>query len=248
MGCSLPNTRTKIRTVIGEIIDSIRETDAVSSIVDNGDGTATINTSNTGNLTVNDSIGLNPVIEVGGTDYSVKSLVANTSFTVTFSGSVPSGSTWKAKAPYFFYGNPIQISNENDRINNTNAKYPAIILFENGNSVQPFEETSPIDTTETLQLFFMNTANYRDWTIDEFYENVIDEMEDLSFDFIQACRDYIHTEELTGSATRERISKWGVTVVRAAGQSKDTIFNNDLSGISLNFDLPISKSLNYECE
>lgn len=247
MACTLPTSRTKIRAVVSTIIDSMRENGTIDSIVDNGDGTATITTTSTGSVQANDTIGENPFITIGGNDYAVKSLVADTSFTVRFTGSVPSGTEWKAKAPYLYFGNPIEMSNEIDRETNANAKYPAVIVFEDGTSTQPLDEESPIDTVESLQMFFMDIANYSDWVIDEFYENVIDRMEELSFDFVQACRDYQHTEELEGNATRQRVSKWGVSVVRTSGNSQDTIFNDKLSGVSLNLDLPISKSLNYEC-
>ena len=161
--------------------------------------------------------------------------------------ALPSGSTWNAVAPYVYYGKPIQTSNEIDKEQNPNAKYPAIIVFENGSSVQELEPTSTIESTESLEMFFVDIANYEDWLIDDFYSNVVNAMEDLSYEFVNACRQYKYIEELTATATRERISKWGVRLIRSGKGSADTIFNDNLSGVSLRIDLPISRALNDEC-
>ncbi len=174
------------------------------------------------------------------------SLSVFTEITVNFT-ALPSGPTWTSDAPYVYYGNPIQMSNEIDKEQNPNAKYPAIIVFENGNSVQELEPISTIESTESLEMFFVDIANYEDWLIDDFYSNVVNAMEDLSYEFVDACRQYKYIEELTATATRERISKWGVRLIRSGKGSADTIFNDNLSGVSLRIDLPISRALNDEC-
>jgi hypothetical protein len=244
MGCTPKTTRTKIREIIDTVVDLMRKKGTVSSIVDNGNGTATFSTDSTEGIVIGDLV--NSFITIGSESFEVVSFTADTDITVKFT-TLPSGTEWISDAPYVFYGNPIQISNEIDMEMKPNAKYPAIIVFENGNSVQSLEPLSTIETTESLEMYFMDQANYEDWTIDEFYSNVINEMEDLSFDFVEACRTYKYIEELTGFASRERISKWGVTVLRSGKGSSDTIFNDNLSGVVLNIDLPISRALNDEC-
>jgi hypothetical protein len=244
MGCTAKTTRTKLREIIETVVDLMRKKGTVSSVVDNGNGTATFSTDSTDGLTV--GLEENPFIEVGGVSYEVVSFTADTDITVNFS-TLPSGSTWTADAPYVYHGNPIQISNEIDKEMNPNAKYPAIIVFENGNSIQELAPTSTIESTESLEMFFVDMANYNDWLIEDFYSNVVNAMEDLSYDFVDACRNYKYIEELTGTATRERISKWGVQVLRSGKGSADTIFNDNLSGVSLRIDLPISRALNDEC-
>lgn len=245
MGCILPN-RTFLAELVSDIIDEIRERADISSIIDNGDGTALINTTKTGTVDVDGAY--TPYITIDGDDYQVIAVAPNVSFTIRFTGALPSGSEWVSASPYFYYGNPIQMSNEIDKkANNDNVKYPAIIMFESGNSSQPFGETSPIETIESLELYFMDVANYEDWAIDDFYSKVINKMYQLSIDFTNACEVFPHVDLLTGSGTRQRISKWGVEVVRNGAGSGDMIFNDNLSGIQLLFDLPISKSLNNEC-
>ncbi len=244
MSCTPKTTRTKLREIINTIVDLFRKTGSVSAVVDNGNGTATFATDSTDGLTVGDCE--NPFISVGGVSYEVVSFTADTDITVNFT-ALPSGSTWTSDAPYVYYGNPIQMSNEIDKEQNPNAKYPAIIVFENGNSVQELEPISTIESTESLEMFFVDIANYEDWLIDDFYSNVVNAMEDLSYEFVDACRQYKYIEELTATATRERISKWGVRLIRSGKGSADTIFNDNLSGVSLRIDLPISRALNDEC-
>jgi len=244
MSCTPKTTRTKLREIINTIVDLFRKTGSVSAVVDNGNGTATFATDSTDGLTVGDCE--NPFVSVGGVSYEVVSFIADTDITVNFT-ALPSGSTWTSDAPYVYYGNPIQMSNEIDKEQNPNAKYPAIIVFENGNSVQELEPISTIESTESLEMFFVDIANYEDWLIDDFYSNVVNAMEDLSYEFVDACRQYKYIEELTATATRERISKWGVRLIRSGKGSADTIFNDNLSGVSLRIDLPISRALNDEC-
>jgi len=244
MSCTPKTTRTKLREIINTIVDLFRKTGSVSAVVDNGNGTATFATDSTDGLTVGDCE--NPFVSVGGVSYEVVSFTADTDITVNFT-ALPSGSTWTSDAPYVYYGNPIQMSNEIDKEQNPNAKYPAIIVFENGNSVQELEPISTIESTESLEMFFVDIANYEDWLIDDFYSNVVNAMEDLSYEFVDACRQYKYIEELTATATRERISKWGVRLIRSGKGSADTIFNDNLSGVSLRIDLPISRALNDEC-
>ncbi len=244
MSCTPKTTRTKLREIINTIVDLFRKTGSVSAVVDNGNGTATFATDSTDGLTVGDCE--NPFVSVGGVSYEVVSFTADTDITVNFT-ALPSGPTWTSDAPYVYYGNPIQMSNEIDKEQNPNAKYPAIIVFENGNSVQELEPISTIESTESLEMFFVDIANYEDWLIDDFYSNVVNAMEDLSYQFVDACREYKYIEELTATATRERISKWGVRLIRSGKGSADTIFNDNLSGVSLRIDLPISRALNDEC-
>jgi len=244
MSCTPKTTRTKLREIINTIVDLFRKTGSVSAVVDNGNGTATFATDSTDGLTVGDCE--NPFVSVGGVSYEVVSFTNNTDITVNFT-ALPSGSTWTSDAPYVYYGNPIQMSNEIDKEQNPNAKYPVIIVFENGNSVQELEPISTIESTESLEMFFVDIANYEDWLIDDFYSNVVNAMEDLSYEFVDACRQYKYIEELTATATRERISKWGVRLIRSGKGSADTIFNDNLSGVSLRIDLPISRALNDEC-
>ncbi len=244
MSCTPKTTRTKLREIINTIVDLFRKTGSVSAVVDNGNGTATFATDSTDGLTVGDCE--NPFVSVGGVSYEVVSFTADTDITVNFT-ALPSGPTWTSDAPYVYYGNPIQMSNEIDKEQNPNAKYPAIIVFENGNSVQELEPISTIESTESLEMFFVDIANYEDWLIDDFYSNVVNAMEDLSYEFVDACRQYKYIEELTATATRERISKWGVRLIRSGKGSADTIFNDNLSGVSLRIDLPISRALNDEC-
>lgn len=244
MSCTNKTTRTKLREIINSVVDLMRKKGSVSNVVDNSNGTYTFTTDSTAGLNV--GLEENPFIDINGTSYEVVSFTTNSDITVR-STTIPSGSEWIADAPYVYHGNPIQISNEIDQELNPNAKYPALIVFENGNSVQELEPTSTIESTESLEMFFVDIANYNDWLIEDFYSNVINAMEDLSYDFVDACREYKYIEELTGTATRERISKWGVQVLRSGKGSADTIFNDNLSGVSLRIDLPISRALNDEC-
>lgn len=248
MGCTAP-TRTTIETLVGNIIDKMRETASVSSIVDLGGGVAQINTSDTGTLTISDEgETVNPYVTIGGTSYQVVAVVADTSFNVKYSGGLPSGSTWKADAPYFFKGNLIDQSQEIDRTKDFNQKYPAIIMPEI-TSIRLIND--PLDINEmvaSISLFFMNLANYEDWSIDDFYTKVVDKMELLAIDFNTEADKHRHTGELDDfDATINKISKWGVFTIINGADGQETLFNDNLSGVQYSIDLPVKRSLNSEC-
>lgn len=248
MGCTAP-TRTTIETVVGNIIDLMRETASISSIVDLGGGQATINTSDTGTIAITDEgATVNPYITIGGTSYKVVAVVSDTSFTVEYSGGLPSGSTWKADAPYFFKGNLIDQSQEIDRTKDFNKKYPAIILPE---VTRIRYINNPLDINEmiaSVDLFFMNLCNYEDWAIEDFYTKVVDKMEIMALDFNTKADGYRYVGELDDSdATINKISKWGVQVFRNGADGQDTLFNDNLGGVQYSIDLPIKRSLNSEC-
>jgi len=107
--------------IFDNIIDNLRATGTIASfIVDNG--YTTVNTVN--------SLKNGEVVTMESKDYVISN-VKSTSFKVL--GTVLTAETWKAKAPYYLYGHPIELFNtlaEKDG-NDTfkYQKYPLIFLW-----------------------------------------------------------------------------------------------------------------------
>jgi len=224
---------TSIINLVSSIIDGIRDTSLISSISNVGN-IYTINTPDTKRLVIGD------FISISGNNYKILTLTINTKFTV--SSTIPIiGSTWTALAPYFFYGTPIMISNSIDHIKDYQEKYPIIVLFETMPAVVNDDETKNLERTVSLEMYFCNEANFKDWDSSEYYSNVIDKMQVYIDDFIKQCENTANIG-LLSSHSETSFSKWNLKRL----DTGTNVFNAELSAIKLEIDLPILKTL--ECE
>jgi hypothetical protein len=222
---------TNIVDLVGTLIENIRDTHAIISITNVGN-TYTINTAETHSLAVGD------YVKISGTDYKIITLTNDTKFTVTSTTAI-TGTIWTALAPYYFYGTPIMIANTIDKITDYQNKYPVIVLFETmpaDSNDGYIDKESPIERTVALEMYFMDEANYSDWASEDYYSNVINDMQTLVDSFIAECQINVQI----GSFTKHKetnYSKWNLVRL----DTGKNVFNAQLSGIGLNISLPIKK-------
>lgn len=138
------------------LIDKIREFGAITAITNTSGTTFLIETPETKSLTVGD------YVKISGNDYKITTLTTDVSFTVESSISIV-GLLWQAKAPYFFYGDAIFISNQLSKIKDYQLKYPIIVLFETSPADVDDNDLSNIDRILTLDMCFLNEADYENW-------------------------------------------------------------------------------------
>jgi len=224
---------TNVVNLIGTIIDSFRDTYAITSITHVGT-TYTINTADTKRLAVGS------YVSISGNNYEVLTLIANTSFTISSAINVI-GTSWKALAPYYFYGTPIMISNTLDKYKNYKQKFPVIVLFETMPAVVNDDTSLNIERVVSLEMYFCNEANFKDWDSSEYYSNVIDKMQTYVDDFITKISNHRQIGILD-KHNETPYSKWNLVRL----DTGKNVFNSELSGIKLEIDLPILKTL--ECE
>jgi len=219
--------------IIDSLIDSIRETAAISSITHVGT-VYTILTADTGQLVAGD------YVTITGVTYKIDSVTTNVNFTVTSTSAVV-GSTWKAAAPYYFYGTAIQISNTLDKIKDDYYKYPAIVLMETMPARVNDDPMASIERVVSLDMFFVDRAKYSNWSSDEYYTYVIDKMQAYIDSFIDECEDS-SLVSLPDNHRETPHSKWNLVRL----DSGKNVFNAELSGIQLEIDLNFFKG--FECE
>jgi hypothetical protein len=108
--------------IIGTLVDRMRETAAITNIVDNTDGTYTITAdpktlANGDYVTITGTVGFNnptDQTDVNSAGYMISN-VTSTTFDITkTSGTAIPGTfgTWKANEPYFEYGRWIEVDQE----------------------------------------------------------------------------------------------------------------------------------------
>ena len=219
---------TNIPNFIESIINLIRDTYSISSITNVGT-TYTINTSNTKRLVVGDYVKINSI------EYKILTLTINSEFTISSTSAV-TGTSWIASAPYFYYGNPIMISNTLDKIRDYQNKFPVIVLFETMPADVDDDENSQVERTVSLQFYFADQANYADWSYEQYYSEVINPLQDYVDEFINALKNHLRIGDLT-KHKETPYSKWSLI----NSETGKNVFNSQLSAIGIAIDLPILK-------
>ena len=234
--------RITVETLIKNVVDKLREsrTGAIYSVVQNGNE-YTLNTLKTFDIKKGN------FISVLGFSVYVVEVVENVSITVETSNDLTTAVKWNALQPYFYYGDPIDMNNEITAGNNDqDTKYPAVIMFEVKRSKYSIQRSDLIDFTPRLRLFFMDQANYADSTINDLYQTV-DSMQDLAEEFIDQLGITPHIYVQDSDYNLNKHSKWGVKVIKNGKANSETIFDNNLTGVEIEIDVPIAKSLQFSC-
>jgi len=234
--------RITVETLIKNVVDKLRasRTAAISSVVKNGNE-YTLNTLKTFDIEKGN------FISVLGFSVYVVEVVENVSIKVETSNNLTTAVKWEALQPYFYYGDPIDMNNEiTAGSNDQDTKYPAVIMFEVKRSKYSIQRSDLIDFTPRLRLFFMDQANYSDSTINDLYKTV-DSMQDLAEEFINQLGITPHIYVQDSDYNLNKHSKWGVKVIRSSRQQSETLFDNNLTGVEIEIDVPIAKSLQFSC-
>jgi len=107
--------------IIGAVIDSMRETDTITGSVETSPGIYVIDSKN----------GLKDFdyITIDDVDYQVSS-VSDTNYTINSDPLLDfTGKTWKAKAPYYLHGHPLEIVNRLNKKNKGVYSYQKYTLI-----------------------------------------------------------------------------------------------------------------------
>lgn len=225
------------KNLIGQIIDRIRECFVIDSIDVNGD-VYTINTTDTKSLIVGDFVTISDV------KYQIIALVADTSFNVESSTAVV-GDSWTACAPYYFSGVPMAVSNELKRIHQQ-QKYPFIYLWETIEVEVSHATDTLVARDAKVRLFFMDQADSENWLTEDHFSEVIVPTVQVVRDFVNAVEDneFIAEENIT-THTEKNHADWGLIRKPERGP-EENVFDEKLSGIELNINLPMTCDV-YDC-
>ena len=236
--------RTTTEQVIGGVVSKLREKrkGTVLSVSYLGDNIYQLNTSETFDMKKGQ------FVEVEGFTAYVVEVSQDSFIKVESSNDLLSATEWKSLQPYFYYGDPIDIDNEINRgTTDIDTKYPAVIMFEVQRERFYKDRSNLIGSEPTLRLFFMDQENYEDSSIDDLYSTV-DRMKNLSLEFINQLDLTPHVYIQDSEYSINNHSKWGVKVIRDRRTSSETIFDNNLTGVELVIDVPLAKTLQFNCE
>jgi hypothetical protein len=222
--------------IIGRVVEAIDNTFTASSIVDNGDGTYTLETCDTLHLQEGFSL------TIDGEVYKIVTVNADTS--IVLSGTVlPTLTSFEIYPPVYFHGTVIKTMEDMKRKKrNSGSDYLAIMPFIYLKEVirdtnYPKGSGNAYEKESELQIFFLTHSNFKDWSTVDHYEKSIDQMTNLVGRFIVAAQN----EKLIGrfegdSFDTTNHTNFGVYVT-SKGHTK-SIFVDELSGVEMSIRFP----------
>ena len=224
--------------IVGDLISELDFTVKFKSIVDNLDGTYTIESCNTGYIFpcyefVVDGVNYKVLNEVG------KEFKFNEQFTIK-GNIIPSVTEITLDSLKYYHGTVIATKEELSRKELSSDKFPMAFLLEILEDDFNNVDDSRIDRNSQLRLFFLSETDENNWDTNEHYEFSIKPMRNLVYKFIAHLNGSNKIGEINSYKAINH-AKFGVFISGKGGHT-ERIFNDKLSGVELRIDLPILKS------
>lgn len=228
--------------IVGNLVqeingDSIELTEG--NWIDNGDGTYTHNVCRTWWI----KVGYKFVDSVRtDIEHEVISVVKDTSITVTNDNTFfPTNPTIPLPDVSYFHGSVIDTNLQLNTYQFTEDITPMIYFLEQYDETY-FTNDSILDREANIRLFFLESANFVDWTNDQHYENAIyyarQILEYFIYEVVFKAKG-IHSDLIEEYDTTNRV-KFGVYTTDRGNLNH--VFDKELTGIELRINLPITKN------
>lgn len=180
------------------------------------------------------------VFELGGVTYTVISFELNASVTVS-GASLPAVQMYTLDNPYFTHGKLKAVNIELAQQQEINLM-PLIWNFELQPRTRPQEVDTILESTGTVKIFFMTTANYEDYTTAQHYSECIEPMNNLVNAFIEAVKSH-NRSGLVFENLRLNHAKFSTGGTGTTASNENNVLGMYLSGIELELILPITIDL-----
>ena len=176
------------------------------------------------------------VLDIDGMGYEIVSVIDNTSIEVV--GVIADPTKYTVPNPFYFHGTPM-LTNAHINGAKEKDKYPMVYLYEILREKDK-RKNSRIVRESDLRLFFLDSANFGEWTTDDHYSKRLLGLNNLVDEFIQAAREYgccFYLYETDFS--RINHVNWGTWRDNAGHEKK--LFDDELTGVELSFTLPLKE-------
>lgn len=181
---------------------------------------------------------------VNGVTYTVESFVYNSYLIVSGSTPIAPG-TYTLNNPSFKHGKLKQTSAEilaQNQVRANKLVMPLVWMFELSPRQTPSEVNSMLESAGNVKLFFMNSADYENFTTADHFTNVIQPMSNLVDLFLKRLKKHNRVGKAYISNRIEH-AKFTNDNGESAGEGKN-ILPMRLSGIEVELSLPINICLN----
>jgi len=171
------SNRVETVDVVKSLVSLLEFTYIIDNIIDNGDGTYTLESCNTYHL--HEFL----IITIDALEYTIQSTVYNESITIT-GNPLPTATSFDIPAPFYFHGTVIKTNLELINLDQFD-KMPMVYLLEVLED-DFLHRDEIIDRNSDLRLFFLTSANFTEWKTGDHYKNAIEPMRSLAYNFIDA--------------------------------------------------------------
>lgn len=226
--------------IVGEFVSTVDNSLFIKTITDLGDNKWLIQSCNTSYLF--------PLFEFVIDDVSYKvleeSFMSNKSLVIESTATLEQGQTIILPELKYYHGTIIATKQELELVKFTKDKFPMVYLLETLSDEFNNVDDSPIDRTSFLRMFFLTETDEENWNTNQHYNYAIVPMRNALYQFVDA----LDRSPIIGQFdSYEAINhaKFGVNM-QEKGHTK-RIFNDKLSGVELQINLPIKKSSKCYC-
>ena len=166
----------------------------------------------------------------------ISTILDSVRLTTFVTGKVPG--TWKSGAPFYFHGTPLELNIILGNIPQGQDKFPAVFLLEPFSEIENNDRMENVGNTATLSIMFLSDwSGKEEWSTDEHYTNIINDMDALKREFIKELNKNKYVGDITYTTTRH--ARWGLFLANKG--NKNPVFDEELSGVELNITIPIEK-------
>ena len=160
---------------------------------------------------------------------------------ITVLGEIDKPKKYRAPSLVYFHGTPVMTNNHIAEATEA-QKTPMVYLYEILR--EKFHgPNSGLDRTSSIRLFFLDSANFEDWETEDHYTNRLYGLNSLVEFFREQAVKYeckFHLFDVSFDVINH--TRFGVFTSMKGHEKR--IFDEDLTGVELSFELPIKKCLN----
>lgn len=178
-------------------------------------------------------------IDVDGTDYDIYSVDYSLK-QIVVTGVIASPSIAELQPVKYYHGTPLAVTGELNAIPLTSDKAPFLYVYEMIPEDYNHEISNNLDRTASVRMVFLDDSS-RYNTTDEHYSSVITPMANLTNKFVdEIIKDKSNFVRTLIDRSRRLNHVYFGTYTDAKGHEKK-IFNDTLTGIELDIDLPFRR-------
>lgn len=221
--------------ILEEVLATVVLLVTIDSVEDLGGGSYKLLTENTYYLRTLKKV------TIDGTEYQITDFEINEFITVsaTSGADVPvTVDSFIAPSPLFFKGNPQMVSAEIvKRIENNEYIWPYIWAVEISSANKTLDPSAAVVATKSFNLFFFDSANPDDWSIDEHYNQDIYPLSnyiDFFFAILKKRKDLFNSDAITWNENNH--VNFGDYITDEG--HKEKILNDDITGIQVQAEIP----------
>lgn len=226
--------------IIEDFVQTVINSVYVKSATDLGDNKWLIESCNTSYLF--------PLFEFVIEDVNYKVLteqfISNKQIVIETTAAIELGQTIILPDLNYYHGTIIATKQELELIKFTKDKFPMVYLLETLRDEFNNDLDNPIDRTSFLRMFFLTETDEENWDTNQHYNYAIVPMRNALYQFVDTL-DKSNLINQFDSYEAINHAKFGVNM-QEKGHTK-RIFNDKLSGVELQINLPIRKSSKCYC-